>query len=704
MNHLRLKSKLILGSLTMLILVTLISATVVTIVINSQYRDASSRNITKSINIVRQDLVAQLSAVLDTTRQIATINTMGAKVKFLTRYKKQALNETTENVYKEITNDILHIGSASNLWQTAVYDMEGDVFAFAVQKDDRSFLIAYAQNYSAGIFKQADANGAEGSAKAQWSETGHFEALPVALKYKEILPTEESARVYTLGGHICLVSLVPIVGDQISKETGEIEKMQFGFAMTVRKLDDAFIGRMASLTGMHINIFNLKGFGNGSLPAYQQLQGGAVRPVDGDWQLETQEIHLSEIDLPADAYFQGVLPLYAHGKPIGAIAVLESKGIMRSNTWQMIKLLLVVSIGCIVFILPVTALLSNSLAKPILQMVARLKDIAEGEGDLTARLDVKNTDELGELALWFNTFIEKLQAMMQGIAGNAEILNGASSDFSKLSSQMSGGAGQISTKIGAITQSAEEMSASLASVAGAMEETATNVNVMAAAMEEMTGTIAEIAENSETSRQITEDAVDKVKRSSARVGQLGSAAQDISKVTETITNVSEQTNLLALNATIEAARAGEAGKGFAVVAGEIKELAKQTAGATMDIKKKIEDIQNVSKDAVEDIGQILKVIYAVNEIVSTTAAAVEQQSTTAKEIARNVSQAAGGIQQVNENLANSNTVAQEISRDIATINKATENMSEQSSGISSRADRISQLADELKSMVGRFRI
>ena len=128
------------------------------------------------------------------------------------------------------------------------------------------------------------------------------------------------------------------------------------------------------------------------------------------------------------------------------------------------------------------------------------------------------------------------------------------------------------------------MSANMGTVTMASEQAAQNVNVVATAMEEMTAAVQEIAQNTTKASSMTEDAVNYAKGSSEKVNQLGFAAKEISKVTEVITEISEQTNLLALNATIEAARAGDAGKGFAVVANEIKELAKQTANATGEIK------------------------------------------------------------------------------------------------------------------------
>src|SRR5271166_3774606 len=156
----------------------------------------------------------------------------------------------------------------------------------------------------------------------------------------------------------------------------------------------------------------------------------------------------------------------------------------------------------------------------------------------------------------------------------------------------------------------------------------------------MNVTIGEIAKNATEAARVAGEAVDAADSANQTVSRLGDSSVEIGKVIEVITSIAQQTNLLALNATIEAARAGDAGKGFAVVANEVKELAKQTAKATEEIKQKISVIRENTGGAVEAIGGIKGVIDKISQISTEIATAVEEQSATTSEMARNVTEAA----------------------------------------------------------------
>jgi methyl-accepting chemotaxis protein len=322
------------------------------------------------------------------------------------------------------------------------------------------------------------------------------------------------------------------------------------------------------------------------------------------------------------------------------------------------------------------------------------------DGDLTTNNQEKNIP--GSLQAALQDMSEKLHRLISNVVKDVRILQSTSTELALAAEDMTGGAENSASRANTVATATEEMSANMETVTIASEQAAQNVNVVAIAMEEMTAAVQEIAQNTSKASSMTRDAVNYAKGSSEKVNHLGLAAKEISKVTEVITEISEQTNLLALNATIEAARAGEAGKGFAVVANEIKELARQTAKATSEIKAKIESIQSSTDETVVEITEISAVISNVNELVATIAAAAEQQSVTVNDISQNVNEAASGIGEVNENVAQSSAVASEIARDIAEINQAAGEAKENCLRLQGNSQELKEIATSINQETGRF--
>jgi methyl-accepting chemotaxis protein len=349
--------------------------------------------------------------------------------------------------------------------------------------------------------------------------------------------------------------------------------------------------------------------------------------------------------------------------------------------------------------------LTRSIAKPLSIAVAHLGEIARGDlsKDAPAEFQARD-DEIGLLARAKQLMIVNLRQMVADLSSGVEVLSSSSTELSASSGQMSAGGREASEKAHSVAAAAEEMTANVTSVAAGMEQTTTNLTSVASATEEMTATIGEIAGNSEKARRITEEANRQAARIGEQMNQLGQAAREIGKVTETITEISSQTNLLALNATIEAARAGSAGKGFAVVANEIKELAQQTAAATEDIKSRIAGVQSSTAGSIAEIGKISQVIREVSDIVSTIAAAIEEQATVTKDIARNIGEATGGVRDANVRVAESSQVTQSIAQEIAGVDRATRTMADGSENVRASATDLSKLAEALQATVAKFQL
>jgi len=349
--------------------------------------------------------------------------------------------------------------------------------------------------------------------------------------------------------------------------------------------------------------------------------------------------------------------------------------------------------------------LTRTIAGPMTAMGKSLSEVAKGNLLVAVTEELMGRkDEIGELARATAELTKNLRAMIGEVGSGAQTLSMASGEMTTIAEGLSKGSKDVAGLANTVAAAAEESSANTTSVAAAMEQTTNNLTSVASATEEMSATVGEIASNAEKARSISSEATIQAETISAMMKELGRAAQDIGKVTETITSISAQTNLLALNATIEAARAGAAGKGFAVVANEIKELAQQTAAATEDIKSKISGIQASTGGAMGDIEKIAQVIKEVGEIVASIATAIEEQSTVTRDVATNIAQASRGVKDANERVSQTASVSQNIAKDIAHVNSTVTELASGADQVRSGASDLTGLADQLKERVAQFKI
>ncbi len=346
--------------------------------------------------------------------------------------------------------------------------------------------------------------------------------------------------------------------------------------------------------------------------------------------------------------------------------------------------------------------IARTITRPILKGVEFARVMAKG--DLTHTLEINQDDEIGTLANALNEMGVNLRNMFKDISNGVKTLSSSSTELSATSTQMASGAEEMSAQSSSVASAAEEMTVNMSTMAGSSEQMSANVKTAAAAIEEMTASISEIAKNAEQASTVADQASSLAVASNEKIGQLGSAADEIGKVIEVIQDIAEQTNLLALNATIEAARAGDAGKGFAVVATEVKELAKQTAEATEDIGKRVIAIQGTSDESVESIGKISEVIKNVNDVSRTIASAVEEQSITTQEIAKNVTQVASAAETVSKGVTESATASGEITKNITGVDTAAKQTAQGATQTQTAGTELSKLSEELQVLVGQFEV
>jgi len=325
--------------------------------------------------------------------------------------------------------------------------------------------------------------------------------------------------------------------------------------------------------------------------------------------------------------------------------------------------------------LVVAMVITHSISSAIAHMETLIHQI--DDNNLVAEdLQILSNDELGRAGAALNGMKNNLHELIQSIAGTAEQVAASSEELSATSQQITVNSAETTTQAHVVSEAGLQISI--------------NLQTLASGAEEMNSTIGEIAKNATEAARIAGEAVEAAESANQTVSRLGDSSVEIGKVIEVITSIAQQTNLLALNATIEAARAGEAGKGFAVVANEVKELAKQTAKATEEIKQKITVIRANASGAISAIEGIRGVIDKISLISTVIASAVEQQSATTSEMARNVSEAAHGASTISSNIKGVADATQDTSTNVGEAQTATLHLA--------------RMANQLRDLVGRFKV
>jgi methyl-accepting chemotaxis protein len=303
--------------------------------------------------------------------------------------------------------------------------------------------------------------------------------------------------------------------------------------------------------------------------------------------------------------------------------------------------------------------IQSQVVRPLHTLAMRLQDIAEGEGDLTRRVEVNGKNEIDEVAIWFNVFIGRIQEIVSRVAEHANTLGRAATDLASTAHETAEQAAKQQQQAERITTAMNEMSSAVQEISQTTQSAAVDAR-----------NAEESAHVGGRTVQTTVETIGNLllsnRETSTRIEELGKSSDAIGRIVNVINEIAGQTNLLALNASIEAARAGEHGRGFAVVAGEVRRLAERTSSATKEIDSTVNAIQEGTKIAVdamrssmthvqsgsdsarsagEALASIIQGSESVQKMVTQIAAAATQQSYSTQSVSSNVNEIASIIQQ-----------------------------------------------------------
>lgn len=404
----------------------------------------------------------------------------------------------------------------------------------------------------------------------------------------------------------------------------------------------------------------------------------------------------------AGKYFEKASQIKFGKQSYGTVVVGMSLSTIDSNVRSSFLVFLVIGAGLSLLSLLISLIFSSKIMKPLLAVQEVMKSLAQN--DLTKQCKVDTIDETAVMAESANTAISSLSKSLTVASNGADRISNAIGTLLSVSKNMSSNSTTMAEKFQTVSKTITDAKQNITTMKNSSTEVNSSILTLASSIEEMNASLNEVSKNCNNESQIASSASAKAGDAQNVMQALGDAAKEITAINDVINRIAQQTKLLALNATIEAASAGEAGKGFAVVAQEVKTLAQQTAGASSEIAKQIESIQQRTGNAISSITEIASVIEEINSISHSIVAAIEQQSATLNGIAEVSSKTSANSEKIFSDIAKWTDQMDNISQSFNAVDAAASESAHGAESIEHSVVELQQLSKELSDTVSQFKL
>ena len=666
----RVRTKIVLAVIGIIAVTMLISSAIVSFIIYGQNRDASYSLLRQSANIVRDDIGLLKRNLLSNTRQAATSNEMGTNIEFASSVSyEEGEPMGFKDTFQTMTGGLYNICLSGNIWKAAIYNKRKQLAGFTIIEGEKA-LIGFPRTND---FLALDLNRGDKINPEAWKPLPSHSGFEMV--YQGKIPLTASAEFEQVDTFVTLIAKVPIISSVFNEKTEKLEPITVGFIVAVYRFDEEFTRRLSKITGNRIGIVKPDCTTLGDLSGYPGLTPDLFEPVEKGWDIQKQPVTLNDISMGEEGYFQGLLPIYSDVGYVGALTMLHPMNIATDNTLQIVKVLSLVSVGCIVLFFPLAFFFSNSFSRPLEELSRVLSDV-ENTGDFSHRVSVKSTDEIGQTSEAFNHLMDALQEAMGNVntvlaaVAKGDLSHSITGEYSgelsrlktntndsivmlgHLMSQVIEASQQVNTGAQELSRSSQVLASGTTQQAGTLEEVASSMDEIENRTKANRDSASQAQELTHQTIKIVRDGNHQMESMLQSMKQISESSAQVSKVIKTIDEIAFQTNLLALNAAVEAARAGKYGKGFAVVAEEVRSLASRSAEAAKNTAELIE-------------GSILEVEKGVQNADSTASVlekittGINQSDSLINEISAASVDQANSVEEINKGLTDVNNVVQQ---------------------------------------------